>query len=381
MLRRGGAWALAVSMVVAGPLGLAGAGGAETPLGHVVEVAHADLAQQAQRAGVVLPGLALPAMDAQQGATLVAARWGATLQAADLAALGALPADLDAALGQAFAAYLAMDAAARVHDVAGVLAARGALLDAALVLDALRIGVPPLQVATPPALALDLGGVDSAYPADLAFVLDFGGRDVYTNNAGGSRVLTGLEVDSCIANFPPAAAALIDLGSGDDAYVDGHGCGVNGGGVSGAGFLLDAGGNDHYVAVHDGTNGGGARLGLGFLLDAAGDDVYEAGGWGTNGGAYPGSMGSLLDGAGNDLYLADLDGVNGGAREGIGFLHDLGGDDGYQARYAASANGGASFGIGALIDDGGHDWYAERDAFAWDASIMPKGDWGAQLDR
>src|SRR5207244_2251698 len=97
-----------------------------------------------------------------------------------------------------------------------------------------------------------------------------------TNNAGGS----GIVGPGCtLATNSAGAAAVIDL-AGNDHYVSGRRCGINGGGFGGAGFLLDAAGSDTYTAGDGATNGAGIQ-GAGVLLDLGGTDHYADGMGGT----------------------------------------------------------------------------------------------------
>lgn len=243
-------------------------------------------------------------------------------------------------------------------DAAGIVAARAQLLTAAKALQQAASAsgpLPPLRIAAPEMVVIDLGIADNVYPENLALLIDAGGLDAYTNNAGGSN-LGG----ACIDQLGPGVGALLDF-AGDDRYVGPtRGCGINGGASIGAGFLYDAAGNDVYATDfrigNKAVNGGGAWTGVGFLLDEEGNDVYESGGWGTNGGGYVGGTGMLLDGGGDDRYAATYDGVN----------------------------GGALLGLGLLRDDAGHDLYQEQCittcTVAWDETIVPKQAAGAQLD-
>lgn len=279
-----------------------------------------------------------------------------------------------------------------------------------------------------PAVALELAGDDSLYDDDCVLVLDLGGSDKYYNNAGGNGLNT---MDPCPLEDlagPRVAAALVDFGTGADAYGNPaapRACGVNGGARFGAGFLMDSGGNDMYVATDSGTNGAG-DLGAGFLLDIAGNDAYTGTSGGTNGGgnvgvglllditgddAYTGTYGGvngggsrsaggfLFDASGNDVYIAAGQGANGGGYVlGAGFLLDSSGNDAYTATNGgAGANGGAAGGtycfivvlgcvpvpgaVGLLLDGGGTDNYADSSGgTGMDKTVVPKGILGAQLD-
>lgn len=145
-------------------------------------------------------------------------------------------------------------------DLSQVLPTRDILLDAALALQQSledngqsMASLPDVRIA--PALAINLTTADSTYTEDYALLVDAGGDDRYANNAGGSGLLddhTGdcrLSTDDPAATRPDApAAALFDLGTGDDDYTSPErGCGVRGGGYLGAGLLVDEGGNDTFA--------------------------------------------------------------------------------------------------------------------------------------
>jgi hypothetical protein len=247
-------------------------------------------------------------------------------------------------------------------NLAPVLETRAQFLDAVhnlqIALDEAGIATAqacePVQVA--PAFSIGLTACDDTYTTDVALQLDAGGTDTYHNNAGGSNLAGG----SCRLLAPGlyATAALVDLGTGDEAYGNTDApreCGTNGGGALGVGFLLDEGGNDIYTADSYGTNGGG-YLGVGLLLDAAGDDTYTADRYGTNGGGRLGGVGLLHDAGGNDTYTAGSGGTNGGGDEGVGFLLDQAGNDTYNANRSGT-NGGGNGGVGFLVDEGGDDTY------------------------
>jgi len=216
----------------------------------------------------------------------------------------------------------------------------------------------PLQL--PPLVSIDLAGCDNHYPRDFRLLVDVGGDDIYQNNAGG----TGIDLDTCETLQPretTPAAALIDLGPGDDIVgdpSDPRGCGANGGAVFGMGLLLNEKGDTRYHGAERGVNGGGS-YGLGALIDFSGNDTYRAGDWGTNGGGVSGTRadGSLLvDMGGDDRYSAGDKGTNGGGvYGGAGQLLDAEGDDRYEAG-TRGANGGAYYKArGLLVDRSGSD--------------------------
>jgi hypothetical protein len=234
-----------------------------------------------------------------------------------------------------------------------LLEASMALADASATTPALAAA--PVEIGR--LISIDLAQSGSTYTKDFSLLIDVGGSDTYLNNAGGC-----CRMEECELPGPSKlhAAALIDL-SGNDHYVSGRSCGVNGGGNQGTGFLFDARGNDEYSAGDGGTNGG-AKRGQGFLVDAGGTDLFRGGRGGVNGGGDPGG-GFLLDVAGSDRFEASSGGVNGGAAglRASGMLMDLQGSDTYAATVGFGANGGAlGGGVGVLLDGGGYDLYTAR---------------------
>jgi hypothetical protein len=229
-----------------------------------------------------------------------------------------------------------------------------------------------------PALALDLAGSDCEYPSNqgVALSIDIAGYDRYLSPVGGN----GFD-GACTpggVGLPPVsdrarAGAAVDL-IGDDEYL-GWGCGINGGGNEGLGFLFDGGGDDIYRGGGIGSNGGGAIFGHGLLLDGSGNDQYLADSRGANGGAWGGATGRLIDVAGDDSYEvqgSENAGVNGGAGNGVprlyalveasGLLVDLFGNDSYYSASGFGANGGGYWmGNGFLVDAQGVDSYTAGD--------------------
>ncbi|MCA1814240.1 MAG: hypothetical protein LC624_09880 [Halobacteriales archaeon] len=368
---------------------------------------HGDALRDAVRlAEAAAPGRALPTAHHASPSAAAEALLASRGVAGDVRALDALPPRSAQALTQLLDAFLAFDAAA--PQLAGVLGPRAALLDAMVGFrDALAVeAAPPLRLQVPGAFALDLAGTSDAYIQDFALQIDVGGDDTYRNHAGGSNVGGS---DACAIPSTGHGSALLDL-AGDDRYVSGRRCGVNGGGwLGGAGLLVDAAGDDVYAAWDNAVNGG-AILGTGLLLDAQGDDTYLAGGVGTNGGAAERGLGMLLDLAGNDQYLAGPVGTNGGGDllgsgllldaggndayvatqigvngggwlGGTGMLLDASGDDRYTAGLLAINGGGGTAGIGLLLDGAGHDAYEDLEGGSGaDRTVAPKGLVGAQLD-
>ena len=225
-------------------------------------------------------------------------------------------------------------------EAADVVAARQKLLEAAVALQvALQSGPVTASTSASGVCDFDLIGVPSTYAVDCPLIIDVGGDDTYTNNAGGVN---------------GGAAAVIDL-AGDDRYEGNRASGANGGGSAGAGFLFDARGNDTYSAANNATNGGGYFFGQGFLLDAGGNDRYTATNTGTNGGGASLGSGALIDLGGTDVYSAGGNGTNGGSAAGQGLLLDIGGTDSYSDQDTCNGSG-------------------------TDRSVVPKNPLGAQID-
>jgi hypothetical protein len=220
------------------------------------------------------------------------------------------------------------------------------------------------------------------YSDDAAIVLDLGGKDFYTNNAGSPR------------GDKMPGALLIDF-AGDDAYEAtfnwtqaaanmGHGLMVDrngndqylglewaqGAAVLGAALFLDESGNDTYRA--DQYAQAVAAWGIAVHMDYEGDDVFESRLL-SQGVAMPGGAGWLLNGHGNDKYYSKgkhptgygdpgiFDswsqgcglGFRGLESGGIALFYDGSGADRYEAGNF-SQGGGYYFGIG-LLRDGGNE--------------------------
>jgi hypothetical protein len=205
------------------------------------------------------------------------------------------------------------------------------------------------------------GAGDDIHDSDARFLIDLGGDDSYTNNAGGAV---------------GRAAICIDH-SGNDVYDAKDRRYVQGCGVFGVGILADLQGDDRYTARHFAQGAGIA--GVGVLYDGAGDDTYSGHGF-TQGAAMFG-LGMLMDDNGDDTYDCATLSQGGAACMGLGILSDLAGDDKYRLATDSTKNafnslpgygqGGAlSFrpspwrgkftpygGVGMLIDGSGDDDY------------------------
>ena len=160
-----------------------------------------------------------------------------------------------------------------------------------------------------------VGGTGSTwYSEDAAILLDLGGNDFYTNNAGSARG----------AGMPAA-------------------------------LLIDFAGNDAYEATFDWTQGA-ARMGHSLLIDRKGNDEYVGRSW-AQGAAVLGAA-LFLDEAGNDIYRA-AQYAQGAAAWGIALHMDYEGDDTYDARLLSQAVG-LPGGAGWLLNANGNDTYYSK---------------------
>lgn len=395
------------------------------PLAKAVRLALAATKAQATSLGLTLPDAPPVARHGSPSEALQAllATHGATAGPDDVAAMSALD-DLPAAVGvaltdvidnfvafqsattEAVSAMLGSQGEAEAAAPAAAVPELGRLFAArtSFLLASQRLGqataanqsaaedVPPLQLPqggddSLGLISIDLSESDNTYRRDFVLAIDGGGDDTYHNNAGGRHKPSGTATpclnvrEAALSADPNRVAAmvttdaLVDYGAGEDAYGDPGNprtCGANGGGNSGAGFLLDGGGDDTYTSsgYNAGTekapggaggNNGGGYIGAGFLVDEGGLDHYDAGSSGANGGGFGGQFtaaGLLVD-AGNerDEYRAGSRGVNGGGGHGSGLLLDAGGDDLYRAGHGGVNGGATEAGTGIVIDRSGHDTY------------------------
>lgn len=237
----------------------------------------------------------------------------------------------------------------------------------------LAILVPPvddqilIRLSTSAGLVIVGGSGRNSYQEDAALLIDLGGDDLYTNNAGG----TG------ISAFPVAIS--IDVAGNDEYRAKNYGS--QGFGFLGAGALVDLQGDDYYFAGDYSQAGG--YLGAGFLWDQAGNDRYRGGVFVQGVGLF--GVGVLADRAGDDDYRAEQFTQGFGSTLGLGVLIDKTGDDRYWASvpdYGFAQGSGCgcrsypwlkdfSFygGFGLLIDEAGNDWYKAA-SFAQGASYF-----------
>ena len=254
------------------------------------------------------------------------------------------------------------------------------------------------------------------YKGNTFMVIDFGGDDIYENNAGASTPeihfsividLSGDDKYITKANLAQGTGfmgigILADI-QGDDLYIGDKGS--QGSGIFGGGILLDLDGDDRFIA--EALSQGAGIFGIGMLINRGGNDIYEARlssqgfahvkGFGVltdlsgddfylAGGKHPdhrdperstksfsqgfaigirpydspigasGGIGVLIDKQGNDQYISDYFAQGSSYWYSLGILHDLNGDDTYiSGRYSQGA--GIHTSAGALIDEGGSDSY------------------------
>lgn len=187
-------------------------------------------------------------------------------------------------------------------------------------------------------------GSDHLHAEDHDVVIDLGGDDWWTNNAGGTRGVR-------------SAALAIDL-AGDDCYEGTTG--VQGAGWLGVGALADLDGDDLYRA--EDIAQAAAFIGEGLLFDASGDDrrlgrhfIQAAAAFGTA---------VLRDDAGDDDHAGA--GMSGGlgTTGGVGVLLDRGGDDHYRCGRPRSDGYTLDYGMGLGSGIGLRDWpWTERPSF------------------
>jgi hypothetical protein len=241
------------------------------------------------------------------------------------------------------------------------------------------------------AMLFDFGGADDHYQSlrgsqgyahmGVGVLFDDGGNDIYEGEAavqGSAQYGIGLAVDA---------------GTGIDerrafTYAQGFGW------VGGAGVLVDGGGDDTYWCDIGDPNQGGLPVyyspqlpqqgnssfcqgagfgrrndsswtqsqagGIGILHDVAGDDAYDASVFAQGTGYWEGT-GILSDAAGADRYDAAWYVQGGVAHYAVGMHVDLGdeSDEFNQLRDSVSVNQGSGhdYSLGALINEGGDDIY------------------------
>lgn len=247
------------------------------------------------------------------------------------------------------------------------------------------------SAANPVSLAIDLAGLDTyhyeavATPYDQPGLLPADADGRYMGDGSyGNYTLSHRSRQGAARN---GIAMLFDLGDDDDHYQSLRGS--QGYAHMGVGVLFDAGGDDVYEG--EAAVQGSAQYGIGLAVDAgAGADTRHAF---TNaqGFGWAAGAGVLVDGGGDDSYLCDIgdpdqggvlvyyspqlpqqgnssfcQGAGFGRRAddstaqsqagGIGILHDVAGDDQYDASVFAQGTGYWE-GTGILSDAQGADRY------------------------
>jgi tetratricopeptide (TPR) repeat protein len=223
-----------------------------------------------------------------------------------------------------------------------------------------------LDLVTPAGTVEVSGFGNDTHSKDVALLIDLGGDDTYTNNAGGCGRNGGVAV--CIDH------------SGNDRYLAPDSSYVQGFGFLGVGMLVDLVGNDVYKAKH--FSQGAGIMGVGVLWDKAGNDTFRANAFCQGAGMF--GLGMMLDDSGDDVYDCATNGQGSATTLGLGILSDLEGNDQYRLAcdttldamggLAGYGQGGAlSFraypwekklvaygGVGMLVDDKGNDTYTSK---------------------
>ena len=220
---------------------------------------------------------------------------------------------------------------------------------------------------TPAGLMLMGDKGPNVYGMDASLIIDLGGDDLYTNNAGAPVY----EINKgAVSDIRHPIGVVIDF-EGDDRYI-GSGFAAVASGFFGLGLILDMAGNDYYASGR--LSLGASFFGMGCLMDMAGNDTYVCS-EGGQGCAFFGAA-SLFDGNGDDLYQGAKFVQGFGGPMGLGQLHDLMGKDHYRAGWKHGSSYGtkgiyqacsqgvgwgfrkhAAGGIGILLDSGGDDFY------------------------
>lgn len=212
---------------------------------------------------------------------------------------------------------------------------------------------------TPQGLVVIGGRGVNRYSADIRFLIDPGGNDIYD-----------------LPQIPAGTFRFVADLEGDDIYrSDSSG---EGAGICGIDLLVDLRGNDIYRGVR--WSQGAGVLGVGALVDYSGDDIYTSR-WCSQGSAMHG-IGIILDRTGSDRYDAEIYSQGFAWTRGFGTILDDGGNDSYRAgwkhldtriphrAYLAMSQGfgfgmrpwttgiGTDGGIGLLADRHGDDLYS-----------------------
>ncbi len=247
------------------------------------------------------------------------------------------------------------------------------------------------SASNPVSLAIDLGGLDTYHyeavetPYDQAGLLPADADGRYMGDGSyGNYTLSRRSRQGAARN---GLAMLFDFGGEDDRYASLRGS--QGYAHMGVGVLFDDGGDDIYEG--EAAVQGSAQYGIGLAVDAGtGIDTRRAFTY-AQGFGWVAGAGVLVDGGGNDTYLCDIGDPNQGGLPvyyspqlphlgnssfcqgagfgrrndssttqsqagGVGILHDVAGDDAYDASVFAQGTGYWE-GTGILSDGGGADRY------------------------
>jgi hypothetical protein len=195
---------------------------------------------------------------------------------------------------------------------------------------------------------------DDTHDQDADFLIDLGGNDTYTNNAGGALETIAVCIDH----------------SGNDIYNSIHRNYTQGFGFLGAGFLVDMQGSDTYIAKH--FSQGAGIMGVGAIWDKNGDDVYEAHGFVQGAGIF--GLGILLDSNGEDYYNCATLGQGAASTLGLGILSDLNGDDRYQLWIDTRKDnlGSAGYGQGGALSFRHYPWLGKLTSYGGVGMLVDK---------
>lgn len=198
------------------------------------------------------------------------------------------------------------------------------------------------------------GFSDSNHTEDSNFIIDLGGNDKYTNNAGGALESIAVCIDH---------SGNDDYNTPDRKYVQGFG-------FLGAGFLVDLAGNDKYIAKH--FSQGAGIMGVGAIWDKSGDDIYSAHGFVQGAGVF--GLGMLMDSSGEDLYDCATLGQGGATTLGLGILNDLSGDDRYQLWIDTTKDnlGSAGYGQGGALSFRHYPWLGKLTSYGGVGMLVDK---------
>jgi len=164
---------------------------------------------------------------------------------------------------------------------------------------------------------------NDAHEQDNCFLVDLGGDDTYTNNAGGSfYAAEGVAVcidhsgNDTYGDFSQSPASIPS--KRDSSYVQGTG-------ILGVGLLVDMAGDDKYYAQN--FSQGCGIMGVGAIWDAGGNDIYNGNTFCQGAGMF--GLGIVLDSDGNDIYDAATIAQGSATTLGLGIVSDLKGNDKY----------------------------------------------------